>query len=203
MAKAKAKQGDTNKEKGRGEEESSALEADVDMKDAEPEGRANLASATTSTSASASGASAEDTPEGGAGHKGKGKPGEKSETEEGDGEGEEARSSAGGDEPVKGRKRKRGDPYPLMGLDAEQWVDKIVSINSGRLQGHPGKVLRSGNGWVQLQTIVGEIAKRAYELDLLDDDAVEPSAYTPVWDANPVALQTQAALKAKEEQDKE
>jgi hypothetical protein len=39
-------------------------------------------------------------------------------------------------------------------------------------QGKVGKVLRSGNGWVQLMTSVGEMAKRAYELELIAADSV-------------------------------
>jgi hypothetical protein len=40
------------------------------------------------------------------------------------------------------------------------------------MQGKVGKVLRSGNGWVQLMTSVGEMAKRAYELELIAPDSV-------------------------------
>mmetsp|Transcript_23638 Transcript_23638/g.74312 ORF Transcript_23638/g.74312 Transcript_23638/m.74312 type:complete len:479 (+) Transcript_23638:677-2113(+) len=43
----------------------------------------------------------------------------------------------------------------------------MVKIKAGRFTGHTGRVLRSGNGWVQLQTAMGEVAKRAYELQLL------------------------------------
>lgn len=69
---------------------------------------------------------------------------------------------------------------PLLTVDTDDWLDKIVYINTGRLAGKHGKVLRCGNGWVQLQTIAGEIAKRAYELDLaagegpFDEEDFEP-----------------------------
>ena len=39
--------------------------------------------------------------------------------------------------------------------------------------GQVGRILRSGNGWGQLRTARGEIAKRAYELELVDEKDAE------------------------------
>eukprot|EP00629_Pelagomonadales_sp_RCC1024_P007044 CAMPEP_0119276288 /NCGR_PEP_ID=MMETSP1329-20130426/15161_1 /TAXON_ID=114041 /ORGANISM="Genus nov. species nov., Strain RCC1024" /LENGTH=255 /DNA_ID=CAMNT_0007276717 /DNA_START=291 /DNA_END=1055 /DNA_ORIENTATION=+ len=52
-------------------------------------------------------------------------------------------------------------------VDAEQFVGTHVRIRVGRLGGQVGRILRSGNGWVQLRTQKGEIAKRAYELEIV------------------------------------
>ncbi len=59
---------------------------------------------------------------------------------------------------------------PLTSLDPEDWINEVVAIVSGRLLHTVGKVLRSGNGWVQLLTSSGEVAKRAYELAVVNAD---------------------------------
>ena len=44
-------------------------------------------------------------------------------------------------------------------------------VKIGKNYGTVGVVLGSGNGWVQLRTKRGEIAKRAYELELVASEA--------------------------------
>ncbi|KAH8054686.1 hypothetical protein JL722_8628 [Aureococcus anophagefferens] len=60
-------------------------------------------------------------------------------------------------------------------VDAERWVGMYVRIRVGRLGGQIGRILRSGNGWVQLRTTRGEIAKRAYELELVPEGESLPT----------------------------
>lgn len=54
----------------------------------------------------------------------------------------------------------------------DKWIGKTVRITVGRGEKLIGKVLRTGNGWVQLQTKTGEVAKRAYELEIIDENGV-------------------------------
>jgi hypothetical protein len=55
-----------------------------------------------------------------------------------------------------------------MDLEADLWVGAIVRVIAGKFTGVEGVVLRSGNGWVQIDTnMFGEIAKRAHELEVL------------------------------------
>lgn len=51
------------------------------------------------------------------------------------------------------------------------WIDRKCRINVGKFKGKTGRVLRSGNGWVQLRLVNSNenTAKRAYELTLLED----------------------------------
>lgn len=64
-----------------------------------------------------------------------------------------------------------GETTLLSSIDADTWVNQTVRIKGGRFAGYTGRVLRSGNGWVQLATSMGEVAKRAYELQLLPEGA--------------------------------
>lgn len=57
----------------------------------------------------------------------------------------------------------------LSTTDPDLWVGKKVVIVTGRHSGYIALVKSSGNGWVQLDTPQGEIAKRAYELELIPD----------------------------------
>ena len=61
----------------------------------------------------------------------------------------------------------------LSDTDPETWVGRKVKIIKEKLVGSIGVVLRSGNGWVQVETdcIEGEIAKRAYELEIILDES--------------------------------
>ena len=43
-----------------------------------------------------------------------------------------------------------------------------VRIRSGELSGAVGEIMRFGNGWIQVLTSEGKIAKRAHELDFMD-----------------------------------
>eukprot|EP01031_Cornospumella_fuschlensis_P024378 gene24378-29472_t len=52
--------------------------------------------------------------------------------------------------------------------DPDHWVGQRVVVTGGRYVGLVGTVKSSGNGWVQLDTPQGEIAKRAYELQVAD-----------------------------------
>lgn len=63
------------------------------------------------------------------------------------------------------------NPKWLNELDGDLWVGASVRITTGRMKGHEGTVLRSGNGWVQVETVTfGEVAKRAHELELVSYD---------------------------------
>lgn len=46
----------------------------------------------------------------------------------------------------------------LSAIDPDLWVNKFVRIRGGRQAGQTGTVLRSGNGWVQLETAVVRLA---------------------------------------------
>jgi hypothetical protein len=59
----------------------------------------------------------------------------------------------------------------LSTTDPEQWVGLRVQVSSGRHAGQVGTVVSSGNGWVQIETPVGEVAKRSYELQIAADGA--------------------------------
>ena len=48
-------------------------------------------------------------------------------------------------------------------------MNEKVLIIGGKFDGHTGQVLSSGNGWVQVQTTLGEVAKRAYELQVIGE----------------------------------
>jgi len=55
----------------------------------------------------------------------------------------------------------------LSTTDPDSWVGRRVAVIGGRFSGQPATVKSSGNGWVQIDTPLGEIAKRAYELEVL------------------------------------
>ena len=59
----------------------------------------------------------------------------------------------------------------LSNIDPDTWVGKKVVLMGGRNSGQEGLVKSSGNGWVQIDTHNGEIAKRAYELEVLLEGA--------------------------------
>ena len=60
------------------------------------------------------------------------------------------------------------DRNALLSLDSCVWNNQIVKITgTGRLVGQIGRILKSGNGWIQVLTQYGEIAKRAHELELV------------------------------------
>eukprot|EP01039_Chlorochromonas_danica_P002678 gene2678-2926_t len=61
----------------------------------------------------------------------------------------------------------------LSAYDPETWVGRRVFVATGRHSGQSGIVRSSGNGWVQIDTPYGEVAKRAYELEVLIGDATE------------------------------
>lgn len=50
----------------------------------------------------------------------------------------------------------------------EYTVGMHVSIRSGELTGETGEVLKSSNGWIQVLTPLGRVAKRAHELEHSD-----------------------------------
>jgi hypothetical protein len=57
----------------------------------------------------------------------------------------------------------------LNNTDPDTWVGKRVVLMGGRNSGMEGIVKSSGNGWVQIDTSIGEVAKRAYELEVVLD----------------------------------
>ena len=58
----------------------------------------------------------------------------------------------------------------LSATDPDTWVNKSVTIIDGKYDGMVGTVLRSGNGWVQVEVDGAEVPKRAYELEVERDD---------------------------------
>jgi len=58
----------------------------------------------------------------------------------------------------------------LSAIDPELWAKQDVRVRSGNHMGLTGHIIGAGNGWVQIQTVEGEVAKRAYELELLSGD---------------------------------
>lgn len=56
----------------------------------------------------------------------------------------------------------------LSATDPDSWPTCRVRVLSGRYTGLEAIVRSSGNGWVQLDTTYGEVAKRANELELLE-----------------------------------
>jgi hypothetical protein len=66
--------------------------------------------------------------------------------------------------PVKSSKK--NGAVLLSATDPETWVGRRVQVIGGRYSAQVGTVASSGNGWVQIETSVGEVAKRAYELEL-------------------------------------
>jgi hypothetical protein len=68
----------------------------------------------------------------------------------------------------------------LSAADPDSWVGRRVHVTTGRHLGHTGLVRSSGNGWVQIETCFGEVAKRAYELELLDDSIGDVGATVTV-----------------------
>lgn len=63
-----------------------------------------------------------------------------------------------------------GNMKLLTSIHADLWPGCKVRILSGRLTGHGAKVITSGNGWVQLESSYGELAKRATELELITNE---------------------------------
>lgn len=61
------------------------------------------------------------------------------------------------------RGRKRSEAL-LTSVDPETWPGRVVRMKG---TSRTGLVLKTGNGWVQVNTNTGEIAKRAYELQLV------------------------------------
>mmetsp|Transcript_8079 Transcript_8079/g.15243 ORF Transcript_8079/g.15243 Transcript_8079/m.15243 type:complete len:629 (+) Transcript_8079:76-1962(+) len=62
----------------------------------------------------------------------------------------------------------------LTSIHTDTWPGCKVRILSGRMTGHIANVLGSGNGWVQLESSYGELAKRANELELISDASSIP-----------------------------
>ncbi|CAM9165824.1 unnamed protein product [Choristocarpus tenellus] len=55
---------------------------------------------------------------------------------------------------------------PLTSVAMDTWVGRTVRITTEKHRDVTGLVVRTGNGWVNLQTTHGEVAKRAYDLVL-------------------------------------
>lgn len=61
------------------------------------------------------------------------------------------------------------DEFVLTSFPLDTWVGRYVRITTPRHNGQTGKVHRTGNGWVNLQTAGGEVAKRAYNLIVIPE----------------------------------
>jgi hypothetical protein len=61
-----------------------------------------------------------------------------------------------------------GNGMLLSELHGDLWVGAKVKATTGKMSGLEGIVLRSGNGWVQVELATyGEVAKRAHELEVV------------------------------------
>lgn len=83
--------------------------------------------------------------------------------------------------PTRGRSRtlsvgSGGSSRRLAAVDSENWTDCQVRIQSGKLAGQVASVKASGNGWVQLETPYGEVAKRASDLEILSREGTSEDA---------------------------
>jgi hypothetical protein len=76
-----------------------------------------------------------------------------------DDDGTEEEEEATGDR----RGRRRAEPL-LTSVDPDAWPGMVVRVKGSS---RTGTVLKTGNGWVQVNTSTGEIAKRAYELQVV------------------------------------
>ena len=77
----------------------------------------------------------------------------------------------------------------LSSTDPDTWVGRSVIILEGKLKGCAGLVLRSGNGWVQVDSRGEEVPKRAYELELVGEGSRRDSSGETQDILNPVKLQ--------------
>ena len=59
-----------------------------------------------------------------------------------------------------------------------------VIIRSGELSGERGEVLKSSNGWIQVITALGKVAKRAHELDFADCSSSPKSEHRNMFPSN-------------------
>ncbi|CAM9472328.1 unnamed protein product, partial [Discosporangium mesarthrocarpum] len=71
---------------------------------------------------------------------------------------------------------------PLTSVAMDTWVGRSVRITTEKHRDVTGLVVRTGNGWVNLHTSQGEVAKRAYDLVLAGERTVSDSDYTPKAD---------------------
>lgn len=55
-------------------------------------------------------------------------------------------------------------------MPLDTWVGRFVRITTPRHNGTTGLVHRTGNGWVNLQTALGDVAKRAYDLVVIPEE---------------------------------
>ena len=69
-------------------------------------------------------------------------------------------------------KPKAVNKAPVVPVETDFKPGKPVRIITGRLSGQFATVIRAVNGWVQLETSHGEIAKRSSELEFLEDNTV-------------------------------
>eukprot|EP00596_Hydrurales_sp_CCMP1899_P008969 CAMPEP_0119037760 /NCGR_PEP_ID=MMETSP1177-20130426/6248_1 /TAXON_ID=2985 /ORGANISM="Ochromonas sp, Strain CCMP1899" /LENGTH=371 /DNA_ID=CAMNT_0006999415 /DNA_START=92 /DNA_END=1204 /DNA_ORIENTATION=- len=58
-------------------------------------------------------------------------------------------------------------------IDIDFTIGMTVSIKSGDLMGEKGEVVRTSNGWIQVLTSVGKIAKRSHELECAKNDIIQ------------------------------
>lgn len=68
------------------------------------------------------------------------------------------------------------DEFPLISVPLDTWVGRYVRITTPRHNGTTGLVHRTGNGWVNLQTSLGDVAKRAYDLVVIPAERANISA---------------------------
>lgn len=62
------------------------------------------------------------------------------------------------------------DEFALISVPLDTWVGRYVRITTPRHNGTTGLVHRTGNGWVNLQTALGDVAKRAYDLVVIPEE---------------------------------
>lgn len=68
------------------------------------------------------------------------------------------------------------DEFDLISVPLDTWVGRYVRITTPRHNGTTGLVHRTGNGWVNLQTALGDVAKRAYDLVVIPEERANITA---------------------------
>lgn len=88
----------------------------------------------------------------------------------------------------------------LGNTDPDSWLGRQVMVVTGRHLGQVGTVKSSGNGWVQVDTAFGEIAKRAAELSIVPaNGSTDASTYfVPETEMSVADAEDDAASKGSE-----
>jgi hypothetical protein len=88
-----------------------------------------------------------------------------------------------------------GSSLTFSSLDPETWIGRKVLIVVGRHNGQVGVVRGVASGWLQLDTPVGDIAKRAAEIRLLPSTGAPSTGYSDQEDNDMTSLEGEQALQ--------